>query len=136
MRTIKNTLLNRIKVQADEAEIRGLTKTAEHLTAQVEKNIENLRVPKDFYIYSSEAFQKDIEEQLWNAVIRVADFHDVGLDATELQDTIELTATDFIREIRNKLGVKTSVGAFEPDVPGEMEKVTLEVEEDDAGPKN
>lgn len=131
MRTIKKNLLSRILVQAEEAEIQGLTKVAEHLTNQADKNSSNVRNAESFYVYSHDDFKKDIEGQFWNAVIRIADYHDVGLDATELQATIEAAASDFVQDIRGRLGIKTAVGAFEPDVPGELEKVTLEVGEDD-----
>jgi len=130
MRTIKKTLLDRMVAQAEEAEVQGFSKTAELLTSQVEKNTHLVRKTGSFYIYSSDDFKNEVQEQFWNAIVRIADFHDTSFDANEIQGIVEKSAEEFIKEVRTKLGIKTPVGAYEPDLPGESkEKVTIEVEE-------
>lgn len=130
MRTVKESLLNRLAAQADEAELQGLHKVAEALTEQVSKNAENTRSNEAFYLYSVEDLQKDVEANLWNAMVRVADFYDHDLDALQVNEIVEKFASDFVNEMRVSFGLKSVVGAHEPTVPGEiLQKVDFEVTE-------
>lgn len=131
MRTVKKTLLYRLAAQAEEAELRGLTKVAEALTAQITKNSDNVRQNDSFYAYASEEYQKDVEERIWDAIIRSADFYDAGLDALEMQELVQKYAEDLINEVRAKLGNRHGVGAYEPNVPGEIvERIVIELEKE------
>ncbi len=130
MRTIKNNLLQRLAAQAEEAEIQGLTKIATALTDKISKAA--VRSDDDFYLYANSDFQTDIESNLWDIVIRAADFYDSRFDSLEMQEIIEKYAQDLIHEISVKLGATHQVGAHEPTVPGELPtKIVLEVDLED-----
>jgi len=127
MKTITENLLNRISLQANEADLLGFKKVADHLSTQIEKSA--IRKDDEKYVYSSDELQKDIEGSLWDATIRVADFYNTPFDATEVQKTIEVTASKLISELSVKLGFTHGVGAYEEKVAGEVDnKPEVEVE--------
>jgi hypothetical protein len=125
MKTISENLLNRIQLQANEADLIGLKKVADHLSTQIEKSA--VREDDVNYVYSSDELQKDIESSLWDASIRVADFYNAPFDAAEVQKTIEATASQLISELSIKLGFVHGVGVYEDKVAGETDS-ELEVE--------
>ncbi len=128
MRTIKESLLNNLEAQAQEAEIQGLTKIAAALTDQLEKN-SNIRNNNDFYLYSSIDFKKDIENKIWDIIIRSSDYYNKRFDAVEANNIVEKYSNDLIKELRLKLGVEHGVGAYEPEVAGELQdKIVLEID--------
>lgn len=130
MRTITENLKDRLIAQSNEAKVQGLTKTASHLT-NIAENI-SVRKNADSYTYSNEDFQSDVEGQLWNAVVRFADFHNVSVDGIEAQSIVEKVAKDLISELRAKTGTTHGVGAFESNVPGESKQtVIVSVDEND-----
>jgi Ribonuclease G/E len=127
MRTIKKNLLQRLALQAEEAELQGMVKVASALTEQITK--QPVRDNEQFYVYSSEDFIKDVESKLWDASIRAADFFDIRVDAEQTQLMVEKFAQDLIKEIAVRGGAVHGVGAHEPNVPGEkIEEVAIEVE--------
>lgn len=129
MRTINTILRDRLVAQAEEADVQGLYKVAEHITSKIEKT--SIRDSKASYTYSSMDFKNDVESILWDTVVRFADFHNISLDASVAQDIVEKTAEELIKELQVKSGVEHGVGAFEPTVPGENRKtVILDVEDE------
>lgn len=130
MRTIKQSLFNRLNVQVEEAECQGKHSLASSLTNQIEKQASMVRPNDQFYLYAAEDFTQDLEDHFWSALIRVADFHDVGFDAEAVKELIAHNAETFLHDVRVKLGVATSVGAFEADLPGEREKTILTISEE------
>lgn len=127
MRTITENLLNRLIVQAEEAEVRGLSKLAGNLTEQI--NSSSIRKDDANYSYSENEFRKDINDQLWSSIVRTADFYGIKrFDAYEMNQLVEKTAEDFVKSIRLHAGITHGVGAYEPSIPGE-EKASIEVEE-------
>jgi len=130
MRTVTENLKERLVAQAEEAKLQGLTKTAAHLINQTE-NIE-VRANLQSYTYSNEDFQNDVEDSIWKAVIRFADFHNASIDAIQAQDIVEKVAKDLVSELRAKTGMNHGIGAFEPTVAGESRQtLILSVEEDE-----
>lgn len=126
MRTIKQNLFNRLVAQAEEAEVQGLTKVAMSLTDQLE-SVE-LRPDRAAYVYENEAYQKDIEQNIWKNVIRTADFHNKNINnAEEMQELVERLAEEMIAAVRTKLGCMHGVGAYETPVAGQ--EVEIEIEE-------
>lgn len=131
MRTVKKTLFHRLSVQAEEAELQGLTKTADALTTQIEKNSSNIRDNSAFYIYSEEDFKKDVEEKIWDIIVRASDFYDLSFDGKEMHKIVEKYANELSNEVRVKIGSDSCVGAYEPTVPGELrEKVVIVIDEE------
>lgn len=129
MRTIKKSLLDIIELQASEAEVQGLTKIASDLTNQVVKNADAVRDDDEFYIYSNEDYKNDIRDQLWNTVIRTADYFNQSFDAQDFDPIIERYASLLMSDLRAKFGSEHGVGAHESNVPGQsLEKITIEVE--------
>jgi hypothetical protein len=124
------TLVDRLKAQAEEAKVQGLTKVAANLEDQIE-SVE-LRDDDSFYVYAQEDFESDMEGLLWNAAVRAADFYGCGVDALKVQDIVKRVSKELSDEIRVQGGVVEDVGAYEPVVPGELyERTAIEVEESD-----
>lgn len=132
MRTVKKIFLNRLAVQAKEAEIQGLDKVSESLTSQIVKNSEHVRESDAFYVYSEKDVKSDIQDKFWDVIVRIADYYDANIDAKEMQAVIDRYSEDMLNEVKTKLGMSHGVGAYEPNVPGEVsERVTIELEEED-----
>lgn len=131
MKTIKETLFNRLAAQAAEADLQGLEATAVSLTHQLRKQAQNLRSTEEGYTYPKEDFEQDVNDTLWEAVLRILDFYDIqSFDAERLQDVVENLREQLVQEVCNDAGVDHGVGAFEPNVPGEERRTTvLEIEE-------
>jgi hypothetical protein len=115
--TIAEHVRNRLVAQADEAEVQGLTKIAEHLTNQIEKN--DVRPTENFYSYAEYELENDVENILWNAAIRVIDFHDRPFNAVDVYEEVNRVAKELVTNLRIKIGAIDGVGAFEPDLLGE-----------------
>ena len=122
--SIKQSFLKKLTAQADEAELQNLPKIAEALTTVIAKNASNIRTSDVKYSYSSDKFHQDIEENLWNIVVRAADFYNNSFDAAEIQPMIESYATSLILELKNKLGTLDGIGAYETPVLGEINNRT------------
>lgn len=130
MRTIKENLLNRMAVQATEAELQGFDKVAVALSTQIEKHADHVRENDAFYVYSDQDFRKDVEDQVWSILVRAADFYGTGFDAINLQDIVTSASDDVLANFCAKTGAIHGVGAYEPSVPGEVKlEVSIEVEE-------
>jgi hypothetical protein len=115
--TIAEHVRNRLVAQAEEAEVQGLTKVAEHLTNQIEKS--GVRPTESFYSYAEHELENDVEAALWDAAIRVIDFHDRPFNATDVYEEVNRIAKELITNLRVKIGAIDGVGAFEPDLLGE-----------------
>ena len=128
MKTIKNSLVLRLEAQGSEAKTQGLNKVASAIEKQLTKN--HVRDDNTKYVYSSKDFKNDVEEKLWDVIIRAADFYDCTVDAASAQNLVDRTAEELLREFRIKSGVQVDVGANEPQVPGEADNADLIVQED------
>ncbi len=129
MRTITKNLMERLVAQAEEAELIGLTKVANHLTDKIEKV--STRGDSDDYTYSRDSLKEDVESKLWDAIIRISDFHNKSVDPKEAQGVIEVFAEKIIDEIQVISGISHGVGNYEPKLPGEaLETTTIEVVEE------
>lgn len=130
MRTISEIYRDRLVAEADEADAIGLTKIAENLTRQIESN--QVRSKNSSYTYSAEEFEQDIQDALWNVVVRTADFHGAFVDATKAQDLVDHFSREIISNIRSVAKISSVVGGHEPKLPGEKQTSdVLEVGEDD-----
>ena len=129
-RTISTVLKKRLQIQATEAKTLGMTKTAAQLDGIVKSTKE--RNPDQFYSYSHEELQDDVESIVWEAALRVQDFYNKTGDASQISEEVEAVATDLIDSIRHKIGGPI-VGAYEPRVPGEIrEHTSIEVSDDES----
>jgi len=130
MRTIKQNFLERLSAQAEEAEIQKMHALAETLTHQIIKNASNIRGDNAFYSYSSSQLSEDVKNSIWDAIIRIADYYDCGLDALAASHIANDISSQLIDDIRVLSGVEHGVGAYEPNVPGEENNhVLVEVSE-------
>lgn len=132
MRTITENLFNRLLAQAQEAELQGLSKIAEGLTNQIEKNSHLVRKDDSFYLYNEEEFRNDLNSQFWNIIVRAADFYGVRkFDAVVTQELIDKTAQILVEDFCNIVGINHGVGAYEENVPGELTgRVDIEITEE------
>ena len=129
MRTINTIHRDRLVAEAEEADTVGLNKIAEHLTRQVEKT--GVRDNVESYTYAHKDFDDDVQELLWGVVVRTADFHDAHIDSEKAQKLVEKYAEFIVSDLRKVAKIPTSVGAFEPNVPGETrEHNVIEIDED------
>ena len=130
MRTISEIYRDRLVAEADEADAIGLTKIAENLTRQIEAS--PVRSKNSSYTYSSEEFEQDLQDALWNVVIRTADFHGAFVDTAKAQDLVDHFSREITSSIRSVAKISSVVGAYEPKLPGEKQTFDmLEVEEDE-----
>lgn len=130
MSTISEIYRDRLVAEADEADAIGLTKIAENLTRQIESN--PVRSKNSSYTYSSEEFEQDIQDSLWNVVVRTADFHGAFVDSAKAQDLVDHFSREIVSNIRNVAKISNVIGAHEPKLPGENPTSDiLEVGEDD-----
>jgi len=128
MRTISELQRDRMVAEAEEADTIGLVKVAEQLTRQVEKVA--IRKNYEGYTYSSEDFENDIQEAIWGAVVRTADFHGAYVDSKKAQKIVEHYAEQIVSDIRKSARLGDS-GAYEPKLPGESRRVqVLSVDEE------
>lgn len=126
MRTISKTLKKRLIAQAEEANFQGMEKVAIRLSQQVKSN--PTRQDADEYIYSSAEMKSDIENLLWNAVVRAEDYFGKTADAKEASILVEALVDELITSIRTKIGGDV-IGPHEPLVPGEQ-RMIVEIDED------
>lgn len=130
MRTVTKTFLKRLEAQRDEAKLLKLDRVVDHLTGQIDRRAEAVREDDDFYRYSYEDLQKDVEWNLWSAALRIQDFYGKVANAADVQEVIEACAEDIIQAVRTRTG--KMVGAYEDTVPGERREVEdIEIAEDD-----
>lgn len=132
MRTIDKNHYDRFTVQAKEAKILKLEKTASNLDKVLTKYASATRDSGAFYSYSSDQLRQDVEMAMWDAAVRAMDYFGAPVDANEVQKSIDKLASDLIDEIRVHAGVEDGVGAHEPVVPGESRvHVALEVHDEE-----
>lgn len=131
MRTIKESLLNRLAAQAAEADLQGLTKVASSLEDQVGLHCENVRSNDASYHYASESFQQDLNNQLWAAIVRIADFHDINhFDGDKVQKLVDATAESLVLNLCTQAGVIGGVSPYEDRLPGEkFGRVEIEIKD-------
>jgi hypothetical protein len=127
MRTVSKNHLRRLVAQKTEADTLKLTKTATALNGQINKLA--ARDDNDFYSYSFDEMQQNVEDALWDAAIRAQDYYGATVDASDIQKIIEDYAERLIEDVRIKTGAV--IGAYEPTVPGEVKAhTTIEVSEE------
>jgi tRNA splicing ligase len=128
-RSISDKLKKRLQAQAQEAQVMGLEKTASMIESNLEAAAE--RSDDDYYTYSIEELQADVEKLMYAATIRVQDYFDKTADAREVAYMAESYANDLIDGVRHSIGGKV-LGPYEPQVPGEVrERTSIEVGEDE-----
>jgi len=118
-RTISENHKHKIAMAAEEADIRGLSSLAEHLTNQLVKTA--TRGNHEGYTYSHSDFESDVKNAFWDIVVRAEDYHGHVIDALDAEKLVETYAEEFIKDLRKTAGLKP-VGKHEPKVPGEVEE--------------
>lgn len=128
MRTIKEIHRDRLVAEAEEADIVGFSKIAENLTKQIEKTA--VRDNEESYSYNESSFYDDIQERLWDIVIRTADFHDTYIDSEKAQNLVDIYSDKIIYDLRKVAKVSTNIGAYEDSVLGEQKYIeVIDIEE-------
>ena len=120
MRTISNRLVLRLLGQANEADIRQNHKLAECLTKQLEKHAHQDLVRGDDadYKYSRENLLEDINNSIWDILIRVSDFYDILPDREDIEEVVQDVSNDVLNTFES-LFPNNNIGAHEPPVHGE-----------------
>lgn len=122
MRTIQSSLFQRLLAQAEEADRKGLTKVASSLTTVATQQSNAVREDNGFYRYARDTFEQDLNDQLWQAVVRVADFYGIRrMDAEQVQSLVDKTAESMVADLCQGAGISHGVGAHEEPVAGEEE---------------
>lgn len=122
MRTIQSSLFQRLLAQAEEADRKGLTKVASSLTTVATQQSNAVREDNGFYRYERDTFEQDLNDQLWQAVVRVADFYGIRrMDAEQVQTLVDKTAESMVADLCLGAGINHGVGAHEEPVAGEEE---------------
>jgi hypothetical protein len=128
MKTITEIYRDRLVAEAEEADCIGLTKIAENITRQIEKA--SIRSNDEPYTYAGDDFHQDVQDSLWNVVIRTSDFHGAFLKSKEAQEIVDYYTESIVKSIRQAGNIATNVGSYEPPVPGESGSVAvIDIEE-------
>lgn len=128
-RTINEIYRDRLVAEADEADNMRLTKLAENITRQIER--QPVREANESYTYPVEAFEQDVQDALWDVVVRTADFHGSFISSQTAQEIVEHFSQEMINNIRKAAKITSPVGAYEPRLPGEeLASAVIEVEEE------
>lgn len=127
MRTISKNLKKRLIAQAEEASFNGFDKVA----SDIQKQVSDVETREDLeeYIYSRTSLEKDIEDLFWKAAIRMQDYFGKSGDAKDIADVIAEYKDDFISSVKTKIGGEL-IGPYEPSVPGENRRFSVEIDED------
>lgn len=141
---------NRLLLQAEEAEIRGLNQLANGILFAIaseddlennsdedyseendfESEEDNFESEEDGHEedesesqYSYEQLQDEIYQHLWELSSRVAKYYNCEkIDAEKINSVVDSFTAQFIEEVEAALEVEEgSVGPFEPKVMGELE---------------
>ena len=124
MKTITATLLNRLDAEAEEADVLGLHSIAQNLTRQIEKTATRLDTAD--YEYPVKEFEQDIQDLLWSAVIRTADFYNCNVNSVECNKLVVRAAQELASGVFNQSGLHSSVGAYEEPILGQDEDISIE----------
>lgn len=125
---MKKILAERLNLQASEADTQGKTSLAEILTNVIVKNSTDIRNNDDKYIYDKKDFKKDVYNDMWNVIIRTADFYDItDIDSEKMNEVVNKLANSLIHELVKQSHVDVTCGAHESSLPGEM-KFNTEIE--------
>jgi hypothetical protein len=119
MKTINEVYNARLMAEAEEADNRGLTKIAENLTRQLERT--GVRSNKEPYVYSSKSFEQDVQDSLWQVILRTADFHGTFVPSKKGQDIVDYFSKQMIDSIRKSASINNVRGAYESKLPGESD---------------
>ena len=125
MRTITTTYFDRLVAEAEEADSLKLTKLAENITRVIETT--PVREKTAEYIYPIESFQKDVQEAIWNIIVRTADFHNTFIPSNKAQDIVDHYCSEIVDDIRKAAGLG-DIGHYEPKLPGEELEVSDDTE--------
>lgn len=127
-RTINEIYRDRLVAEADEADNMRMTKLAENITRQIERH--PVREANASYTYPSKDFEQDVQDSLWDIVIRAADFHGVFINSEKAQSIVDHFSQEIVDDIRKVASISTPIGSYEPVLPGEVRKTSIiEVEE-------
>lgn len=130
MRTISEFLRDRLYLEAEEADTQNLTKVAENLTDQLEKN--SVRNNDAGYTYNYDQFEKDIQKSLWDIVVRASDFYGTHVDSKSAQEAVDYFTQEIVNDFTKRANVKHGIGAYEDPLIGQNgEKVLIEVSDDE-----
>jgi hypothetical protein len=126
-RSVANSMLKRFASVAQEAEFLGNAHLAEKLTRQIERHADDVREDSAPYQYSQDELKEDIEDCLWAAVVRLADFYKVSLKEDLIEELVDSVASQLEDDFCSKHGCVK--GAYEEELPGEHFEVVENEEE-------
>lgn len=117
MVTLNKIAHQRLILQAEEAEERGLTQLSSGILTMLKEASEDSGEE-----YSYEEMSAEIYQGLWALASKVAKYYDVeNIEAEKLEEVIEQMAEDLINQVEQALQIdSSSVGPFESKVPGEI----------------
>lgn len=114
MLKINQIVLNKIKLQAEEAEIQGLNKLAQGISEALQENV------SDNSEYSFEELSDKIYSGMWKMAFDVIGYHNLeSVDVKKLDEMITTLASVVLVNIESSLEKTDNVGPNEPILPGE-----------------
>ena len=116
---------SRLLLQAQEAKEMGLDRLARGMFFALKLAEEDADMPVSKYSY--EQMQEEIYQELWELVSKVAQYYDVDdITAEKIDDVLQEMRDNFLEKVEEVLGVEEgSVGALEPEVPGETKEADI-----------
>lgn len=117
MKKLNEVIYNKLLLQANEAQVRGMKKLASGVLNAIGP------VPEDEALrYNFSELQDDVYNGLWKLAAYVMKYHDLeSVDATKVHDVLESFAEKLIEQVEQSLGVDdTQIGPLEEKIPGEI----------------
>lgn len=108
---MNSILYNKLLLQAEEAEKRGMIKLAEAVKESVDLNSDE---------YSYDQLQDDIHQDMWKIASKILTYYDINsVDIEKLDKSLESWATKLVDDLEITLDTNHLKSPMEPKVPGE-----------------
>lgn len=108
---MNSILYNKLLLQAEEAEKRGMIKLAEAVKESVDLNSDE---------YSYDQLQDDIHQDMWKIASKILTYYDINsVDIEKLDKSLESWATKLVDDLEITLDTNHLKSPMEPKIPGE-----------------
>jgi hypothetical protein len=117
MTKLNTTITRKLQAQAQEAERKGQTKLAAHITEAL--NVESSGTVSE---YSYQQMEEDIQQTLWKVAAHIMRYYDVkGADPEKIHQAVIHATAPVLEEFKSALNTGNMVvGPLEPAVPGQI----------------
>jgi biopolymer transport protein ExbB/TolQ len=120
---LKNSVYNKIKLQADEAKEQGMNKLAKAVESAIDekRNLTPFTNKKEQAQYSFQEMSENVHKDLWKIAATLVAYYDVeNVDISKIDKTLVSWAEKLVDDLEKTLQITDTIkGPFEPKLPGE-----------------